>query len=174
MNISIGVLATIEIVSSLFTGVVILWLTHKILMVFAKRKIGLDDKINIAYSIFMAAILFSVGYTVSTVVQPLVSYFRILSASSESTFSLSTSFMLYGGLYVAISYILSLILSFIGVILYVFLTPLNEFEEIKNNNIGVALVVGTIIITLNLITHSGIGLLIESFLPYPELPPTGF
>jgi len=173
MNTSIGSIALIEIVSSLTTGVVILWLTHRILKIYAKRVIGLEGKPNMAYSLFMAAVLFSVGFSVSSVIQPLVSYFRIISGSSDSVFSLALSFIMYGGLYVTIAYMASLLITFIGIKLYVYLTPLNEFKEIKENNIGVAIVVSSIIVTINLISRSGVALLIESLLPYPELMPKG-
>ena len=49
------------------------------------------------------------------------------------------------------------------------MTPLNEADEIKNNNIGVALVVGAILVTLSFMCSDGIALLIESFIPYPKL-----
>jgi hypothetical protein len=41
----------------------------------------------------------------------------------------------------------------------------------KNNNLAVALVVGSIIITLSLMTHDGVELLIESLIPYPDQYP---
>lgn len=173
MKTNILSLAFIQIASSVFTGVVILWITFHLLKWFKVRIVKLDGKANVSYSIFMAAVLFSVGLSMSSVVQPLVSYFRLLSASADSTMELAVSFMGYGGLYVGIAYASSLLITFIGIMLYVYLTPLKEFQEIKENNVGVAIVVGTIVITLNLISKSGVALLIESLLPYPDLPPTG-
>ena len=52
-----------------------------------------------------------------------------------------------------------------------FITPIDEFTELKNNNIAVALIVGSIIITLSLLTNNGVTLLIESFIPYPQQYP---
>jgi hypothetical protein len=63
------------------------------------------------------------------------------------------------------------LLGLLSTLLYAKITPIDEFEEIRNNNIGVAIVVSVIIITLTMMCRSGVGLLIESIIPYPELPP---
>jgi hypothetical protein len=44
---------------------------------------------------------------------------------------------------------------------------------LRNNNLAVALVLGSIIITLSLMTRDGVSLLMESFIPYPEMYPKG-
>jgi len=49
-------------------------------------------------------------------------------------------------------------------------TTLNEFEEIKNNNLGIAIVLSSIVITLSLLSHSGVELLLESIVPYSKVP----
>jgi len=174
MKTNILSLAFVEIASSVFTGVVILWITFHLLKWFRIRYVGLDEKANLAFNVFMATVLFSVGLSVSSVIQPLVSYFRLASASTDSSWGLTLSFIGYGGLYVGIAYLSSLAITFIGILLYEYLTPLKEFREIKENNVGVAVVLGTIVIVLNLISRSGVALLIESLIPYPDLPPTGF
>lgn len=174
MNTNIGLLALIQILSSLTTGIIILWLTFRILKAVGKRFLGIEAKTNLSFSIFTASILFSVGFSVSTVIQPVVSSFRLLSKTSDSLFDLTSSFILYGGIYVAIAYAASMIISCIGILIYTNMTPIDEFKEIKDNNVGVAILVGSIIITINLISRSGVALLIESLLPYPDLPPTGF
>ena len=90
---------------------------------------------------------------------------------SDSTGSILFSFITSGGKYIAIAYILSILIIIIGVTIYANLTPIDEFKEIKNNNIGVAIIVVTIIITLTLMSKDGVILFIESIFPYPELAP---
>ena len=104
-------------------------------------------------------------------VEPLLDAFRLLSKPDISTFQLVFKFLAYGGLYIAIAYILSISISLLGIYVYTYITPLNELKEIKNNNIGVGLTVSTIVIILALFTKGGIILFIESLVPYPNLPP---
>jgi len=94
-----------------------------------------------------------------------------MNESSNSAFELAGTFFVQGGLYIAITYIVSILITFVGVAIYTYLTPLNEFEEIQKNNIGVAIVLSVIVITLNMMSRSGVALLIESIIPYPTLPP---
>ena len=170
MNYNIAILAIIEILSALSIGVLILYLTYKILKIFGKRRLGIEQA-NTAYRIFIASVLFAVGIMVSNVVQPIVSSFRVLSNMSYGTFELIFSFLGYGALYVFIAFIAGLTISLSGVIFYTNLTTIDEFKEIKKDNIGVAIIVSAIIITLILMSKSGVTLLIESIIPYPELPP---
>ncbi len=170
MNIKIAILAIIEIVASLSIGVIILYFTYKILKLVGKKVYGIEHN-NMAYSIFMGSILFSVGYMVSSVIQPIVSSFRILSNTTEGTIELITTFLAYGALYVVIAFLAGIIVSLTGAAFYAYLTPIDEFKEIKNNNVGVAIIVSAIIITLILMSKSGVTLFIESIIPYPEMPP---
>jgi uncharacterized membrane protein YjfL (UPF0719 family) len=171
MNSSIALIAFIQIASSLSTGIVILWITYRGFQRFGDKYFGMRAENNMAYSILMATVLFSIGYSVSSVIQPLVSAFRLMNESSNSAFELAGTFFVQGGLYIAITYIVSILITFIGLAIYTYLTPLNEFEEIQKNNIGVAIVLSVIVITLNMMSRSGVALLIESIIPYPTLPP---
>jgi len=58
----------------------------------------------------------------------------------------------------------------LGVGLYTFMTPLKEVQGLKENNIGVSIVLAAIVIVLSLMCKDGIILLIESIVPYPQLP----
>ena len=77
-------------------------------------------------------------------------------------------------MYIAIAYTAAVLIGLISTFLYSKVTPINEFEEIRNNNVGVALIVSSIIVTLTIFSKDGVKLLIEALVPYPELPPTGF
>jgi len=171
MNTKIALLALIEIISALSMGVTMLFITYKGLKYLAIKRYSIE-KNNLAYSIFMSGVLLSVGIMMSGVVDPLLSVFRVLSSnSSETTSAILFSFIFNGGKYIAIAYVLSVIIIIIGVSIYVNLTPIDEFKEIKNNNIGVAIIVVTIIITLTLMSKDGVILFIESIVPYPNLSP---
>jgi len=170
MNTKLTLLAVIEILSALSLGIAILAATYQLLKYIGKKRYDINQN-NQAFGIFMASILFSVGYLVSGVIHPLLSLFRILATRDISTLQLVLSFLGYGALYISMAFAAALSVCFLGVIIYNYITPIDEVAELKNNNLAVALVVGSIIITLSLMTYDGVELLIESFIPYPAMYP---
>ena len=169
MNEKIALLGTVEILSSLSCGIVILFVTYRVMKLYAKRRLKLEEN-NVAYNILTAGVLFSVGYIVSGVIQPMLSSFRILSGSNISSSELIWSFLGYGGLYILIAYLLALFVSFMGIAIYGNMTKISETEELRNNNMGVAITLVAIVVTLAIMCGEGVSLLVESFIPYPDLP----
>ena len=45
-----------------------------------------------------------------------------------------------------------------------------ESEEIKNNNVAVAIISGVIIISISLIVNDSLYFLLDTFVPYPDNP----
>ena len=170
MNSKLTLLAVVEIVTALSMGIFILAATYQFLKYYGKKKWDIHPN-NQAYGIFMAAVLFSVGLTIGSVIQPLLSLFRIFAGQNMNILELTLKFIGFGAMYISLSYIFAVIVCVSGIFIYTFLTPIDEFAELKNNNISVALVVGSIIITLSLLTNNGVDLLIESFIPYPQQYP---
>jgi uncharacterized membrane protein YjfL (UPF0719 family) len=172
MNSKLTLLALIEILTALSLGVAILASTYLLLKYVGFKRYGIT-KNNQAYGIFMASVLFSVGYMVSGVIQPLLSLFRILSTKDTSIMHLALSFLGIGAIYIFAAFAVALLVCLLGMILYNYITPIDEMTEMRNNNLAVALVAGSIIITLSLMTRDGVSLLMESFIPYPEMYPKG-
>jgi uncharacterized membrane protein YjfL (UPF0719 family) len=169
MNYRIALLGIIEILTAVSIGIFILVLTYWILKWVGRKYYDIQHG-NLAYSIFTSAIIFSVGYMVSSVIQPLISSFRLLSQESSNAL-LAIKYLGTGAIYIGIAYSAAILISLLSTGLYARITPIDEFGEIRNNNVGVALIVSSIIITLTLLTRSGVTLLIESIIPYPDLPP---
>lgn len=170
MNPQLVNLALLEIGISIISGVLILFLTYVIVNRLIKRKYEIKDD-NVAYAIFTASILFSVGYTVSSVIEPLTSTLRLFIAHTESVGSIIGNVLKYFAVFFLISTIIALVINVIGISLFtVMTTKIEEFDEIKKNNIAVALITGAIIVVLTLFTKDGILFLLDSIVPYPELP----
>lgn len=169
MNTNIAILALIEIVSAITIGIFILALTYKIVQWVGRKYYRIQDY-NLAYSIFVSAIIIAVGIMISGIVQPLISSFRILNQSAN-TFMLAFKYVGIGAIYIAIAYTSTVFIALISTFLYSKVTPIDEFEEIRKNNVGVALIISSILITLTLLSKNGVVLLIEAIVPYPELPP---
>jgi uncharacterized membrane protein YjfL (UPF0719 family) len=167
MNTKISLLGLIEILSALSIGIFIMAITYQSLRYFGRKRYKIQPG-NLAYSIFTAAVLFSIGYMISGIIQPLISLFRLLAAKENDLVNLALLFIGHGAIYIALAFIAGVVICASGIAIYTFLTPIDEFQELKNNNIGVALISGTIMIVLSMLTRDGVSLLIESLIPYPE------
>ncbi len=169
MNGRIALLALIEIVSAITIGIFILALTYKIVQWVGRKYYGINDY-NLSYSIFVSAIILSVGIMIAGMIEPLLSSFRLLN-QQESSFTLAFKYIGTGAIYIGIAYASTILIGLISTFMYSKLTPIDEFEEIRKNNVGVSLIISSILITLTLLTKNGVILLIEAIIPYPELPP---
>ena len=167
MNYNIALLGILEILSAISIGAAILSITYKLVSWVGRRYYEIENH-NLAFSIFMASMLFAVGFMVSGVIQPLLSLFRLLSGE---TWLITLKYLGIGAIYISIAFGAAVAVGLLSTALYARLTPIDEWEEIRNNNIGVAIIISVIVITLTLMTKSGVTLIIESLIPYPELPP---
>lgn len=156
---------------SIFVGVIVLYLTYFFtLKVFEKKKYEVKND-NIAFSIFISAIIFSVGLIVSTAFEPAMNVIQLIQNTVESKKELFFEFAKYLFLFIFIGIIVSALVVVISVKLYNFLTKkIKELKEISDNNIAVALITGVIIIVIALFAKDSVAMMIESLIPYPELP----
>src|SRR5688500_7187383 len=100
MNTKLTLLAVIQILSALSMGIFIMAATYQFLKYWGKKKYDIQPN-NQAYGIFMAAVLFSVGLTMSSVIQPLLSLFRIIASKDLGTVELAWRFISFGAIYIA-------------------------------------------------------------------------
>jgi|GEM_PF-1211987 len=163
-------IALVQLGLSLFIGVMVLFVTYKLVRGVIMRRYDVGEG-NIAFSIFVGAFLFAVGYIVSSTIQPLLSTFRLLEPGSSSILPLMLKFSGYVVFFVFISWLIAVASNAIGMYLFtMFTTHVKELEEISKNNIAVAVITGVTIIVLALFIRDAVGLLLEAIVPYPELP----
>ena len=170
MNTEIFYYSIIEIVISLFFGVTLLYFTYRIINKFVKKKFDINSD-NISFSIFTSSILFSVAYLISGIKSPILNSLKMLGNNPDYEGSLFLDSFKYSGLFLSIIIITIAIVIFIAIKLFTYMTTdINEFEEIKKNNIAVAILTATIIISISLLVKESLYLLLESFVPYPDIP----
>ena len=170
MNTSIALLGFIEILSAVSCGALILFLTNRIMNRYAVSSWNLKSR-NEAFNIIKGSVLLSVGYVLSGVVDPILNSFRLLSETEMDNLVVFAKFLLYGGIYIATSYFLTMVIVYGGVLLYTWMTPIDEQNAITENNRGVAWLMASVVFVFVLMSKSGIMLLVESLVPYPQLPP---
>ena len=170
MNTEIFYYSIIEIVISLFFGVFLLYFTYKLIdrLVKRKLKISLD---NISFSIFASSILFSVAYLISGIKSPILNSLKMLGDNPEYEGSLILDGFKYSGLFLSVMVFTIITVIFISIKLFTYMTTdIDEFKEIQKNNIAVAILTATIVISISLLIKESLYLLLESFVPYPDIP----
>ena len=170
MNTELFYYAIAEIGISIFIGISLLFFTYKLIDKFIKRKfdIKLD---NISYSIFSSSILFSVAYLISGIKAPILTSLRLISENPKYDGTLLLDGLKYTLLFLLIVVIAIAFINFLSVKLFTLMTKsINEFEEISKNNIVVSILTATIVISISLLIKDSLYLLLEAFVPYPEVP----
>ncbi len=167
MNSNLFTLSLIEIVLSILVTVVIIFMTYKILKWLFFRDYDLRGD-NLAFTIFTSGIVLSVGIILSEILPSITNIIRLSTTQTEAVNT--STIVLYSGLYLLIGFIVAVFINASVFFLFSMLTTgVNEFKEIKNNNISVAILVVAILISITIILKDSIALLISSLIPYPEV-----
>ena len=93
----------------------------------------------------------------------------------QSTLSEGDSLFLIGaqflGLYLIISLIVIAITNVASIGLFTIMTKgINEVEEIKKENIAVSIITAALMVCISLMVKDSLVLILESFIPYPDIP----
>lgn len=167
MNTKLFTLSLIEIVLSIVITVIIIYVSYKILkwLFFKKEDLRGD---NLAFTIFTSGFVLSIGIILSEILPSITNVIRLSTTQTETT-NMATIIQ-YSGLYLLIGFAIAVIINISVFALFSLLTRgVDEFKEIKNNNLSVAILVVTILISITLIAKDSIALLISSLIPYPEV-----
>lgn len=170
MDILLVVRGTAALGVSLFLGIFILYFGY-FLFTRTTKKIDEEEEIaggNIAVGITAAAFIFSLGYMMESVIDPFMqTLFNTAAYASEGYGRVFTglgimTLQIFGTLLISLAVLLG------GQKIFQSLTRhLDEWQEIQNNNIAVALLNGAMLITLALFLKGGL----EIFLDFLVLSP---
>lgn len=167
MNTQLFTLALLEIVLSLIITVIIIFVSYKILI----RLFFCDEDLcgtNLAFIVFTSGIILSIGIILSEILPSITNVVRLSLTQSDSIDVLTIA--KYSGLYLFIGFVIAVFINAAVFFLFSILTKgINEFKEIQQNNLSVAIIVATTLISITLIVKESIALLISSLIPYPEV-----
>lgn len=167
MNTQLFGLALLEIVLTITISVVVFFISYKILKMLFFKNEDISGE-NIAFTIFTSGIFLSLGLILSEILPSISNVIRLATTQSEAIDSFEIA--KYSGLYLFIGFIIAVIINSSVFLLFSVLTKnVNEFKEIQRNNIAVAILVVSILISITLIAKDSIALLISSLIPYPEV-----
>ncbi len=166
MQTKLLTLAFIEIALAIAVSVLILFISFKMLQkVFFKNNSIREE--NMAFSIFTAGIILSIGIILGEIIPSITNMIRLsMSEGNDITFS---KIIQYSGLYLFIGFAFAIIINTSVFLLFSALTKgVNEFKDIQENNIASAIVVTATLLSITLIAKDSISLLISALVPYPE------
>ena len=170
MNTELFYYSLVEIGISIVIGVSLLYFTYRVINKLVKKKFEIGSD-NVSFSIFTSSILFSVAYLISGIKSPILNSLKMLSNNPEYEGSLILDGFKYSGLFLSVIIITITLVIFISIKLFTYMTKnINEFQEIKKNNLAVAILTATIIISISLLVKESLYLLLETFVPYPDVP----
>jgi uncharacterized membrane protein YjfL (UPF0719 family) len=167
MNKQLFTLALFEIVLSIVITVIIIYVSYSILhRLFFKQTSLRGD--NIAFTVFTAGIVLSIGMILSEILPSITNIVRLATTQTEVIDT--GTIVQYSGLYLLIGFLIAVMLNIAVFLLFSLLTRgINEFEAIKSNNIAVAIMVAVTLISITLIVKESVAMLISSLVPYPEV-----
>ncbi|MEN9399284.1 MAG: hypothetical protein RL632_385 [Bacteroidota bacterium] len=164
--------AGIELLLAMIIGIMTVYFTKMVLMNFYIKKTNeLNPYKNLSFMIFLSGTIFSVAYITFGIMQPLTATFKVLNTSGEVGFPYILSCLQYTGMFLLLGYVFSGIITFIAYKLFaVMTTQLNEYEEIRDNNVGVAILLVTLTIVTAMFAKEPFIVFLESLIPYPDVP----
>ena len=170
MNQKIFYYGMLELIVSVLIGVIVLFITYRVINKLIREKNNIELN-NTAFSIFCSSVLFSVAYLISGVKAPILTSVRMLQDQVDYEGLLLLDGLKYTGLFLTIIIIVITLVNILSIFLFTMMTKnVNEFEEIKKNNIAVSIITGVVIISISLLAKDSLYLILESFVPYPEMP----
>ena len=170
---SVLVIGICEFILSFLLGLFSIWLAFKLFLKLTKNLDEMHElkKGNIAAGIFLSSVLVSVGLVLFKVIYPIICTFNTCFVRSEPVLTDLFVWLGYILLYLFITIPVSVVTIWLGISLFCRMTPyINEIEEVKNNNIAVAILLSVITIVLAVFISHGLSSLLTVIIPSPSLP----
>ena len=167
MNKQLFTLALFEVILSIIITVAIIYVSHSILHKLFFQKEDVKGN-NTAFTVFTSGIILSIGLILSEILPSITNIIRLATTQTDAV-DMAT-IVKYSGIYLLIGFLAAVIINASVFFLFSMLTRgINEFQAIKNNHVGVAILVASTLVSITLIVKESIALLISSLIPYPEV-----
>ena len=157
----------VQTIMAFVMGMASLLLVYRILNGYLNRRYQLSEHQNAAYGIFQTGIILATSLMLTTIVDPAVNAFRLFSQAGITAYE-GILVIFYVMMFVIIGVIVTLLLIAAATLLLFSFSKIDEWAEIKNNNVGVALISAAVVVGLALVMGENVGHLCEAILPYPQ------
>jgi len=149
------------------TGIGSLYLMYRLQHAYLKRLFKLDE-VNTAYATFKAGVLLATALLMASVISPAINAIRFLNQSGVNSASISSSIG-YVLIFVLIGMLFSFLVIAAGVLILFQLTRVNEWDEIRRNNIATSIISAALIVGMAIIMKDHVAVVCEMLIPYPAL-----
>jgi len=170
MNLFVVMTGFIELLLSLIVGIFFVYGAFLIFKWMTKDLNEIQElkKNNIAVGLFYGAVIFSICLIVKGAIEPAITALTSTIKNPDSTW---LSYVFIAGimlLQIILSGIFAFLSIYIAIRIFMALTKdIDEIAEIKQNNIAVAIILVTIILSIALFIEPGIKVMMDGLIPYP-------
>ena len=158
----------IQVFIAFVSGLSALFLLYRLLNYFMRKRFQIEET-NTSFAIFQVGILLSGSLILSSVLSAAVNAIQFLNQSGPFNIQNLLVSLAYVVVFVIIGIFFTLALIAAAVFIFFQLTQINEWEQIKLNNIPTALISAALILGLSMIMDDYIGHLCEALIPYPAI-----
>jgi len=158
----------IQVFIAFVFGLSALFLLYRLLNYFMRKRFQIEET-NTSFAIFQVGILLSGSLILSSVLSAAVNAIQFLNQAANFNMQSLMISLAYVVVFVLIGIIFTLALIASAVFIFFQLTQINEWDQIKLNNIPTALISAALILGLSMIMDDYIGHLCEALIPYPAI-----
>lgn len=170
MDFTTIIAGAIEILLALIFGALFILGAFRLFVIITKDMDEMSEirKNNAAVGILVGSIILAVSIVCRSSLESAVTVLSFALHSVDSTF---LTYLKYSGIMLA-HMVLAGIIAFFGVYfgirVFMWLTrDIDELEEIKKNNVAVAVIIGVIVVSMALFLAPGIQSLLDGLIPFP-------
>ena len=161
-------LIIIQVLIAFFAGLTALFLMYKSMNLFMKKKFQIEES-NSAFAILQVGILISTSFIMASVLTAAVNAVQFLNTGATVELKNILTSLTYIIVFILIGMLFTFAVIFSSIFIFFQLTQINEWEQIKLNNIPTSLISAALILGLALIMDDYIGHLCEALIPYPDV-----
>jgi uncharacterized membrane protein YjfL (UPF0719 family) len=161
-------LIIIQVLIAFTAGLTALFLMYKSMNLFMKKKFQIEES-NSAFAILQVGILISTSFIMASVLTAAVNAVQFLNTGSTVELNNILTSLTYIIVFILIGMLFTFAVIFSSIFIFFQLTQINEWEQIKLNNIPTSLISAALILGLALIMDDYIGHLCEALIPYPDV-----
>jgi len=172
VNLFVIVIGFLELILSILVSVFTIFITFKVFHVITKKIDDISElkKNNYSVALYNSAILFSVAWVVRSSVNSAISALTVVFTNPDSNHIAILKVMGIMSVQIILSAVIAFFGVYIAISIFMFLTKqIDEFTEIKNNNLAVAIIIATIVIIVALFIEPSVKTIVDGLVPYPAI-----
>ncbi len=172
MSVQQIIFGLLEFLVSVLISFILIFGSYRIILVLTRR-IDEEQQLkrkNVAVGIVLGSIFIGEALVVKQALYPVMAVIQLFILGQEKDAGSFGELLLYGLGYVFLAGILAILCILFSFWLFNRLTPnLDTYQEIKDNNISVAVLMALFIVGICLLMSEGVSGFVRALIPFPEV-----